>query len=87
MLTSFSYQKLAVIQFCDVKFRDYKYLKDALRIWSYSGPYFPAFALNTERYFASLGIQSELGKIRTRITPNKDTFHSMMIYGNNMNIS
>ena len=30
MLTSFSYQKLSVIQFWDVKFRDYKYLKDAL---------------------------------------------------------
>ena len=31
-----------------------------------SGPYFPAFELNTERYFVSLRIQSECGKIRTR---------------------
>ena len=31
-----------------------------------SGPYFPAFGLNTERYFVSLRIQSECGKIRTR---------------------
>ena len=31
-----------------------------------SGPYFPAFGLNTERYEASLCIQSECGKIRTR---------------------
>ena len=36
-----------------------------------SGPYFPAFGLNTERYFVSLRIQSECGKIRTR---NKSVF-------------
>ena len=32
----------------------------------FSGPYFPAFGLNTERYFVSLHIQSECGKIRTK---------------------
>ena len=32
----------------------------------FCGPYFPAFGLNTERYFVSLRIQSECGKIRTR---------------------
>ena len=32
----------------------------------FSGPYFPAFGLNTERYFVSLRIQSECRKIRTR---------------------
>ena len=32
----------------------------------FSGPYFPAFGLNTKRYFVSLRIQSECGKIRTR---------------------
>ena len=37
-----------------------------MRIRSYSGQYFPAFGLNTERYFISLCIQSEYGKIRTR---------------------
>ena len=31
-----------------------------------SGPYFPAFGLNTEMYCVSLRIQSECGKIRTR---------------------
>ena len=31
-----------------------------------SGPYFPAVGLNTERYFVSLHIQSECGKIQTR---------------------
>ena len=34
----------------------------------FSGLYFPAFGLNTERYFVSLRIQSECGKIRTRKT-------------------
>ena len=32
----------------------------------FSGPYFPAFGLNTDRYFVSLRIQSECEKIRTR---------------------
>ena len=49
----------------------------SVRIRSYCGPYFPAFRLNTEIYFVSLCIQSECGKIRTRITPNTDTFYSM----------
>ena len=50
-----------------------------VRIRSYSGPYFPAFGLNTERYSVSLRIQSECGKIRTRITPNTETFHAVLI--------
>ena len=32
----------------------------------FSGPYFPAFGLNTEKYFVSLLIQSKCGKMRTR---------------------
>ena len=40
-------------------------------IQSYSGPYFPAFELNT------VPIQSECGEIRTRITPNTDTFYAV----------
>ena len=40
------------------------------RIWSYSGPHFPAFRLNTS-------IQSECGKMRTRITLNTDTFYAV----------
>ena len=46
-------------------------------IRSYSGPYCPAFGLNMERYGVSLRNQSKCGKIRTRITPNMDTFHSV----------
>ena len=36
----------------------------SVRIRSFSGPYFPAFGLNTER--KSIYVQSECGKIRTR---------------------
>ena len=32
---------------------------------------------DTERYSASLRINSEYGKIRTRKTPNTDTFHAV----------
>ena len=37
----------------------------SVRIRSLSGPYLPAFVLNTERYGVPLRIQSECGKIRT----------------------
>ena len=37
-------------------------------IRSYSGPHFP-----------SLRIRSECGKMRTRITPNTDTFHAVNV--------
>ena len=51
-------------------------------------PVFPAFGLNTERYrvflriwteygLNTLRIQSECGKIRTRITPNTHTFYAV----------
>ena len=43
-------------------------------IQSYSGPYFTAFELNTY----SVRIQSECGKIRTRITPNTETFYAVI---------
>ena len=46
-------------------------------IQSHSGPYFSAFGLNTDRYGVSLRIQSECGKMWTRITPNMDTFHAV----------
>ena len=51
----------------------------SVRICIYSGPYFPAFGLNTGRYSVSLRIQSECEKIRTRITPNTDTFHGVNV--------
>ena len=45
----------------------------------YSGPYFPAFELNMERYSVSFRFQPECGKIRTRITPNTDAFYSVFV--------
>ena len=33
--------------------RKHKYCVKSVRVWSYSGPYFPAFGLNTERYGVS----------------------------------
>ena len=49
----------------------------SVSIRKYSGPHFPAFELNTERYSVSLRIQPERGKIQTRITPNTDTFYAV----------
>ena len=57
----------------------------SVRIRSFPGPYFPAFRPNTERYFASLRIQSECWKIRTRKTPNMDTFYVVSAIENGKN--
>ena len=48
-----------------------------VHIRSYSVPDFPAFRLNMGRYPLSLCIQSECGKMRTRIAPNTDTFYAV----------
>ena len=47
-------------------------------IRSSSGPFFPAFGLNTEIYRVNLRIQSKLKKMRNRKSPNKDTFHAVL---------
>ena len=60
------------------KFID-KHCVKSVRIRSYFGPHFLAFELNTERYSVSLRIKSECGKMRTKITPNADTFHAVKI--------
>ena len=52
----------------------------SVRIRSYSGPHFPAFGLNTERYGVSVHIQLECGKMRTRITPNTNTLYAENMY-------
>ena len=49
----------------------------SVRIRSYSGPHFSIFGLKTERYSVSLRIQSEYGKMQTRITPNTNTFYEV----------
>ena len=44
----------------------------------FMAPYFAVFGLNTQRYGVSLPIQSQCGKIRTRKTPNTDTFQAVL---------
>ena len=51
----------------------HKHCVKSILIWSYSGPHFPTFGMNTVRYC----IQSECGKMRTRITPNLDTSYAV----------
>ena len=53
------------------------YFVKSVRSRSFPGPYFPAFGLNTQRYGVSPRIQSKCRKIRTRKTPNADTFHAV----------
>ena len=60
----------------------FKHCVNSVHIRSYSGPHFLAFGLNTERYFASLHIQSKCRKMRTRITLNTDTFHAVKVLTN-----
>ena len=56
-----------------------KHCVKSVQIRSYSGPYFPTFGLNTERYSLSLRIQSKCGKTRSRITPNMNSFYAVKI--------
>ena len=46
-----------------------------------SGPYFPAFGLNTEIYGVNLRIQSEYRKDGPEITPYLDTFQAVPLLG------
>ena len=56
----------------------YTSVEKVVRIQSISGPYFPAFRLNMERFSLPLCIQPECMKIRTRKTPNTDNFHAVI---------
>ena len=49
-----------------------------VRIRSFSGPFFLALELNTDRFSVSLRIQSKSGEIRTRKTPNTDKFYAVI---------
>ena len=53
----------------------------SVHIRRYSAPHVPAFGLNTERSEVSVSIQSDCGKMRTRITPNTDTFQAVQLLG------
>ena len=61
--------------------RDASHFVKSVRLQSYSDPHFPVFGLNTQRYGLSVLIQSECGKMRTRITPNRDAFHAVLLMG------
>ena len=50
-----------------------------MRIRNYSGQHFPALGLNMDRHGVSLRIQTECSKIRTRKTPNTDTFQGVQV--------
>ena len=57
-------------------FQYFNFVK-SVRIWSFSGPHFSAFGLNTDRNEVSLHIQSGYWKIETKETPNTSTFHTV----------
>ena len=48
-----------------------------VRIRSFSWTHFPTFGLNTDIYEVNLRVYSECRKIRTRKTPNTDTFYEV----------
>ena len=54
----------------------------SVRIRSCSSPHSPAFGLNTEIYGVFLLIKAECLKMRTRVTPNTDTFHAVLVAWN-----
>ena len=45
----------------------------------FSGPYFPAFGMNTERYEVSLLFSPNAGKYSPGKTPYSDTFHAVLV--------
>ena len=53
-------------KFCFCQSLDIMHCMKSVRIRSFSGPYFPAFGLNTDRYSVSLRIQSECRKMRSK---------------------
>ena len=50
-----------------------------VRVSSYSGPHYLTLGLKTERYSVSIRIQSESGKMRIWITPNRYTFYTVTV--------
>ena len=56
---------------------DISHCVKSVSIRSFSGPYFPPFRVNAEKYGLSPHIQSKCGIIRTRKTPNTFTFHAV----------
>ena len=49
--------------------------------WPTFFPHFPAFGLNTERFSPYLvRMRENARKMRTRITPNTDTFYAVKVF-------
>ena len=71
------FSKIKEIKYSCKKIMEVRSCVKSVQIRSFSGPYFPTFGLNSERYGVSLRIQSECGKMRKRITPNTDTFYAV----------
>ena len=69
-----------VVNIKPIYLNKYMLCVESVRIRSYSGPYFPAFGQDTDRYSPSLHIQSKCRKMRTRITPNTDTFYAVLFF-------
>ena len=67
-LKSFGFETLRLV------IKGTHYVKSVL-IRSYSGPHFPTFGLNMERY--GVKNSAQCGKIRTRITLNTITFYAL----------
>ena len=59
---------------------DHTHCVKSVRIRSDSGPHFPAFGLNTERYCIS-PYSVRMREMRTRITPKTDTFYAVTFKG------
>ena len=68
--------------FLSLTYSSYRHCVKSVRIRSCSGPHFPIFGLNMERYGVSLRIQSEYRKMQTRVTPNTDTFYTVGYWTN-----
>ena len=74
--------------FCVSIYSIYRILKQCNKLLKYyadNKETSPTFTLSII-YGVSLLIQSECGKIRTRITPNTDTFHAVKVFISNFNV-
>ena len=70
---------LQIFQYMLESFQSLYHCVKSVRIRSFATLYLHIFGLDTERYGVSLRIHSESGKIRTRKTPNTETFHAVYI--------
>ena len=82
LLSSISMINSVIWKIVELLRLQYNQCVKSVRIRGYSGPHFPAFGLNTEKYGVSLRIQSECGKMWSRITTNMETFQALNFTNN-----